>query len=412
MNTENTSPWMKVSGSTGIINSQTNYQLISKPHHLAAQGIFHSGTLAGPGAPQTVFANEQLIDMLAVAGDMDPLAFRLQNMLPDPTNQRWVGVLQAAAAAAGWTAARVRLEPREAATSSAAAGSPIGHHGGSYAAVVGDILVNKKTGKITVTHLYGAQDAGLTVNPNLVENQMTGNLIQGASRALWEEMQFNQYQVTSVDWVTYPILRFADAPNVTPIVVQRTRPALARLRRARAVPRRRRDRERVLRRDRSPDHRGTDDPGRVRATLRPRASRSGAPHPLRSGSAQAPERRRGRVRAAPPAATLALARGEPVTALRRCASAALASVVVGMAAAAGARAAVPPATWYWSLVVPGSSPAQLLLGTSSGLYDSAATAERRGTSDRARAAWTRRASCSRIDDLHRPGFARSQAGER
>jgi CO/xanthine dehydrogenase Mo-binding subunit len=39
---------------------------------------------------------------------------------------------------------------------------------------------------------------------------------------MWEELQFNQYHVTSVDWVTYPILRFVDSPNVTAVVVQRT----------------------------------------------------------------------------------------------------------------------------------------------------------------------------------------------
>ena len=42
---------------------------------------------------------------------------------------------------------------------------------------------------------------------------MEGNLIMGASRALLEEVAFNRQRVTSLDWVTYPILRFADAPG-------------------------------------------------------------------------------------------------------------------------------------------------------------------------------------------------------
>jgi nicotinate dehydrogenase subunit B len=220
VNTENTSPWMKVSGSTGIINSSTNYQLISKPIS-SAQGMFHSGTMRAPVAPQTVFADAQLIDMLAVASGMDSLAFRLQNMLTDSSNQRWSAVLQAAASAAGWTpwVAGSKLQSGNVVTGRGIAN---GHHGGSYAAVVADISLNRKTGKITVTHLYGAQDAGLTVNPNLVENQMSGNLVQATSRALWEELQFNQYHVTSTDWITYPILRFADTPLVTTVVVQRT----------------------------------------------------------------------------------------------------------------------------------------------------------------------------------------------
>src|ERR1700733_6471709 len=98
VNTENTSPWLNVSGSTGIINASTNYKLVSKGI-TSPQGIFQSGTLRGPGAPQTGFANEQLMDMLAIEANMDPIAFRIQNILPDAQNQRWVGVLQAVAAA-------------------------------------------------------------------------------------------------------------------------------------------------------------------------------------------------------------------------------------------------------------------------------------------------------------------------
>jgi nicotinate dehydrogenase subunit B len=81
--------------------------------------------------------------------------------------------------------------------------------------------VNKKTGKITVDHLYAAQDAGTTVNPASVENQMEGCLVQGTSRALLEQVNFTRVRQTSLDWVSYPILRFKDAPAVTTVVVQR-----------------------------------------------------------------------------------------------------------------------------------------------------------------------------------------------
>jgi len=60
------------------------------------------------------------------------------------------------------------------------------------------------------------------MNPSLLYNQMIGNVIQGTSRALWEEVTFNKNNVTSIDWVTYPILRFKDHPNVKVKVVQRT----------------------------------------------------------------------------------------------------------------------------------------------------------------------------------------------
>lgn len=69
--------------------------------------------------------------------------------------------------------------------------------------VVADVEVNKKTGKILVTHLYASQINGLTISPGLVENQMSGNLIQGLSRGLVEELAFDKTRVTSLDWVTY-----------------------------------------------------------------------------------------------------------------------------------------------------------------------------------------------------------------
>ena len=70
--------------------------------------------------------------------------------------------------------------------------------------------------------LWAAQEAGLTVNPNLVENQMLGSVVQGVSRLLYEEVRFSKSYVTSTDWVTYPIMRFKDSPGFTPVIVQRT----------------------------------------------------------------------------------------------------------------------------------------------------------------------------------------------
>ena len=82
--------------------------------------------------------------------------------------------------------------------------------------------MNKKTGKIMVDHVYAAADMGFAVNPNLIENQLMGATVHGVSRALSEEIRFSKSYVTSTDWVTYPILRFKDAPAVTTVVVQRT----------------------------------------------------------------------------------------------------------------------------------------------------------------------------------------------
>src|SRR5581483_5829525 len=144
-NTENTSPWMKV-------KNQGAYRLVSKPVP-STGGIFHSGPVRAPGAQQTTLADAQIMDMLAVAAGMDSLQFRLQNLNTDLDGQRWAGVQQAAAQAAGW---KPWVSGSKLGTGDVVRGRGIAnsHHGGSYAASVADIEVNKKTGKISVLHVY------------------------------------------------------------------------------------------------------------------------------------------------------------------------------------------------------------------------------------------------------------------
>ena len=162
------------------------------------------------------FASEQTIDELARLCGIDAYEFRKRNI----TNERWMGVLDAAARAANW-------EPRPPASKLAAGkiargrGIGLGTHLTSYGGAVAEVEVNKETGNVRVTRMYGAIDAGLAVNPAFIENQISGQLVQTASRMLLEEVTFNQTNVTSLDWNSYPILRFEDCPEVTPVVVQR-----------------------------------------------------------------------------------------------------------------------------------------------------------------------------------------------
>ena len=162
------------------------------------------------------FASEQTIDELARLAGMDAYAFRKHNI----TSDRWMGVLDAVAQAAKW-------EPRPPASKVSDAkiaqgrGIGLGTHLTSYGGAVAEIEVNKDTGRVTVTHMYGAIDAGLAVNPAFIENQISGQLVQTVSRMLKEEVTFNKTNVTSLDWNSYPILRFEECPEVTSIVVQR-----------------------------------------------------------------------------------------------------------------------------------------------------------------------------------------------
>jgi nicotinate dehydrogenase subunit B len=182
-------------------------------------GYFRAGSHRSGGEGQLAsFATEQFMDELAYAANMDPIEFRVLNA----SNSRWAGAVQAAAQLAGWQP-RVANSVKQVGDIVTGRGVGSGTHGtAGYAAAVVELSVNKKSGKIAASHIYNAFDVGLAVNPDAVENSQSGGSIMGLSRVLREEVTFNKSNVTSLDWITYPILRFADAPKVTNTVLQQT----------------------------------------------------------------------------------------------------------------------------------------------------------------------------------------------
>jgi nicotinate dehydrogenase subunit B len=191
-----------------------NVRLVN--HQVSGLKYLKAAWLRSPLDLSFSFASEQTIDELARLAGMDAYAFRKRNI----TSDRWMGVLDAVAQAAKW-------EPRPPASKVSDAkiaqgrGIGLGTHLTSFGGAVAELEVNKDTGSVRVTHMYGAIDAGLAVNPAFIENQISGQLVQTVSRMLLEEVTFNKTNVTSLDWNSYPILRFEECPQITPIVVQR-----------------------------------------------------------------------------------------------------------------------------------------------------------------------------------------------
>jgi len=200
--------------STGSMYLVANRRVVS--HAVPMNGYLRGAALRSPLDLSFAFASEQTIDELATAIKMDPLEFRRKNI----GDKRWLGVLEAAAAAASWQprVMGAALSDRDVVTGR---GIALGTHHVSYGAAVADIEVNKRTGTIVALRIYAAMDCGLAVNPALVENQIEGQVIQSVSRMLKEEVLFDKTGVTSLDWESYPILRFAEHPEVVPVVVQR-----------------------------------------------------------------------------------------------------------------------------------------------------------------------------------------------
>ena len=179
------------------------------------------GSMRGVGSPDNVFVNESFMDELAAAAGADAIEFRMRHLKSD----RHIGVIKSAARRAGW---EVRPSWKKPASGDLARGRGVAVLGAdnifagerdTCVATVCEVAVNSKTGVVKVERVVIAQDCGLVVNPDAVKNQLEGAVIQSISRALMEEATFNHSRVTSLDWVSYPIIRFPDIPEEIDIVL-------------------------------------------------------------------------------------------------------------------------------------------------------------------------------------------------
>lgn len=190
-----------------------NLRLVN--HKLPVTEYLKAGWLRSPLDLSFAFASEQAIDRLARDLQIDPYDFRRRNIADD----RWLGVLDAVAQSADWKPRAASRDTRAQIVSGRGIG--LGTHLQSWGAAVADVDVNRQTGQVVIRRLFGALDAGLVVNPAIVESQIRGQLVQTASRMLHEEVTFDSTGVTSTDWAKYPVLRFEECPDVTAVIVQR-----------------------------------------------------------------------------------------------------------------------------------------------------------------------------------------------
>jgi CO/xanthine dehydrogenase Mo-binding subunit len=177
-----------------------------------------TGPLRSPGEPARVFGVESFMDELAVAAGADPVQFRLRHLT---SNKRVSEALLAAAQKAGW---QERTSPAPPSKGTKALGRGVATtlwRGTTVLAAVAEVEVDKSTGKVTVKKVTVAHDCGLIVNPDGLRMQIDGNVMQGVSRVLMEEVKFDASGVKTVDWQTYPVLRFRDIPEVETVLINR-----------------------------------------------------------------------------------------------------------------------------------------------------------------------------------------------
>ncbi len=181
---------------------------------LDAASPMRTSHLRDPVGPQLIFAYESFIDELAHAAKADPVAFRLQH-LPD---ERSRAVVRAAADTFGWQG-RVAASQIASGNIMTGRGIAFAQRGRTLVAIIAQVAVHRDTGRIDTQRFVVAHECGLIINPDGLRRTIEGNIIHATSRSLHEEVKFDSSAVTSVDWLTYPILDVTEAPSTIDIVL-------------------------------------------------------------------------------------------------------------------------------------------------------------------------------------------------
>ena len=192
-----------------------NIQVTTK--HVA-QTFLRASHLRSPGRIENSFANESFMDELAYAAGADAAEFRLRHL----QDARGKEVLQAALKAAQW---QTRPSAQVKSSARVVRGRGIAYvrynNAITYVTTVAEVEVDRQTGQVKVLRLVVAHDCGQIINPDGVLNQIQGGAIQTVSRTLMEEVRWRGSQIESVDWASYPILRFGDVPKVETVLIDR-----------------------------------------------------------------------------------------------------------------------------------------------------------------------------------------------
>jgi CO/xanthine dehydrogenase Mo-binding subunit len=177
-----------------------------------------TSNLRAPGDLARIFASESFMDEIASSLGIDPVQFRLRYLASD---KRLNDVLMAAVKQAAW---KDRPSPAPASSGAKASGRGIAvaNHSNTMVAAVAEVEVDKPTGQVSVKRITMAHDCGLIVNPDGLKNQIEGNILQGVSRALLEEVQFDGTGVKNLNWKSYPVITYDQIPEVEIVLINRT----------------------------------------------------------------------------------------------------------------------------------------------------------------------------------------------
>jgi nicotinate dehydrogenase subunit B len=173
-------------------------------HHFIPAMPLRISAMRALGAYHNVFSIESFMDELALAANSDPVEFRLRHL----DDQRGRDVIERAALGFGWQKGQKAPPDR-------GFGFAFARYKNlaAYCAIASEVEVNRETGRPRLVRAVAAVDSGQVVNPDGLTNQIEGAIVQSASWTLYESVTFDDTRITSVDWQTYPILRFDAVPD-------------------------------------------------------------------------------------------------------------------------------------------------------------------------------------------------------
>ena len=173
-------------------------------HHFIPAMPVRISAMRALGAYHNVFSIESFMDELAVAAGADPVEFRLKHL----GDSRGRDVINRAAQGFGWRKGQKAPTDR-------GYGFAFARYKNlaAYCAIATEVEVNRETGRPRLVRAVAAVDSGQVVNPDGLINQIEGAILQSMSWTLYEAVTFDDTRITSIDWQTYPILRFNAVPD-------------------------------------------------------------------------------------------------------------------------------------------------------------------------------------------------------
>ena len=170
------------------------------------------GSYRGLAATANHYAREMHMDAVARGLGVDAVEFRLKHI----TDARLRAVLTAAAQKSGWP---------KASTSGAALGIACGLEKGGYVATAAEVALEPATNgeakTFRIVRLTVVFECGAIVNPDGLNNQVEGAVVQGLGGALFETVKFANGKILNGSMAQYRVPRFKDVPPIDVVLLDR-----------------------------------------------------------------------------------------------------------------------------------------------------------------------------------------------